>query len=170
MFMRLNQTGILLLLLGLFCQACQTTHYFLVRHAEKRDSSPDTPLSEVGWDRALSLRNQLIGKRIDAIFSSNYSRTRQTAQPLADALSTPLSIYQPDTTGSLAAVLKKMNGKNVLVVGHSNTIPPLVAGLSGETVAIADNDYDNLFVVRVRKTLLGQKVDLTKTTYGKPSP
>jgi broad specificity phosphatase PhoE len=170
MFMRLNQTGILLLLLGLFCQACQTTHYFLVRHAEKRDSSPDTPLSEVGWDRALSLRNQLIGKRIDAIFSSNYSRTRQTAQPLADALSTPLSIYQPDTTGSLAAVLKKMNGKNILVVGHSNTIPPLVAGLSGETVAIADNDYDNLFVVRVRKTLLGQKVDLTKTTYGKPSP
>ncbi len=168
--MKSIHTGLLLIALLLACQACQTTHYFLVRHAEKRDSSPDTPLSETGWDRALALRNQLLGHRIDLVYASRFLRTRQTAQPLADALNKPVVTYQPDTTQALVKTLQKMEGKRILVVGHSNTIPALVSGLSGDTVTIADNDYDNLFVVRIRSTPLGKKVDLTKTTYGQPSP
>jgi hypothetical protein len=37
---------------------------------------------------------------------------------------------------------------NVLVIGHSNTIPELLKRLGvKETIAIADSEYDNLFIV-----------------------
>jgi hypothetical protein len=40
----------------------------------------------------------------------------------------------------------------VLVVGHSNTVPALLVALHVDTaVAIADSDYDNLFIVVPQK-------------------
>jgi ketosteroid isomerase-like protein len=47
-------------------------------------------------------------------------------------------------------ILTKDRGKNVLVVGHSNTVPEIVKALSGVTVPpIADAEYDHIFVVVV---------------------
>jgi 2,3-bisphosphoglycerate-dependent phosphoglycerate mutase len=41
-------------------------------------------------------------------------------------------------------------GQRVFVVGHSNTIGPIVTALGGEAPAeIADSEYDNLFIVTV---------------------
>jgi hypothetical protein len=59
---------------------------------------------------------------------------------------------------------------DVLVTGHSNNIPQIVQGLCGETVTIAENDFDNLFIVRVTKGWGQTKVSLVKTTYGPASP
>jgi hypothetical protein len=37
---------------------------------------------------------------------------------------------------------------NVLVVGHSNTVPDILKRLGiKETITIADTEYDNLFIV-----------------------
>ena len=68
-----------------FSQEATTTIY-LIRHAEKADSSADTDLSEVGNERAVGWMEYLVANRIDAIYTSPYNRTRQTAKPLADAL------------------------------------------------------------------------------------
>ena len=47
----------------------------------------------------------------------------------------------------MIAKLKETKG-NVLVVGHSNTIPDIIKALGvSDSIAIDDNDYDNLFVV-----------------------
>ena len=50
----------------------------------------------------------------------------------------------------VAALVQKTQaaGGNVLVVGHSNTIPEIIAGLgASERIKLADTDYDDLFVV-----------------------
>jgi broad specificity phosphatase PhoE len=149
--------------------AC-TTQYYLVRHAEKQDNSSNALLSAAGLARANILRDSLLNKGIDIVFASTFSRTQQTAQPLATAMGLPLNLYRPDTTAGLIAKLKNMSGRNVLVVGHSNNIPEIVQALSGESVSIAENDFDNLFIVKVTKGWGQTKKSLVKTTYGPASP
>jgi hypothetical protein len=59
------------------------------------------------------------------------------------------------------------------VVGHSNTIPQMILHINlnpGFTGNIADNDFDNLFII-LKKTKWGKtKLSLVKKTYGKISP
>lgn len=58
--------------------------------------------------------------------------------------------------------------KNILVVGHSNTVPVIIrkAGITSyELKELPDNEYDNLFVVKQRKG----KATLTTSKYGEPS-
>ncbi|MEO6329495.1 MAG: phosphoglycerate mutase family protein [Ginsengibacter sp.] len=147
-----------------------TTYYYVVRHAERQDNSAGSPLSAIGLQRAAILRDSLISKGIDSIFASTFIRTQQTAQPLATALGKPLRIYLPDTTVGLIAALKKINGKEILVVGHSDKVPDIVQGLSGQTVpAIAFDDFDNLYIIKVKKCL-GTRKWMWHKTYGPPSP
>ena len=45
------------------------------------------------------------------------------------------------------AAVRKATG-NVLIVGHSNTVPDLLKRLGiKDAITIADDEYDNLFVV-----------------------
>ncbi|MCS7036124.1 MAG: phosphoglycerate mutase family protein [Saprospiraceae bacterium] len=162
------KTRVLLLFLMLTSASC-TTRYYLVRHAERLDGSSDSPLSEAGHARARALRDTLLDKDIHRIFASIYVRTQQTARPLADTLNVPITIYHPDTTAGLLEHLQRISGESVLVVGHSDNVPQLVYGLCGETVSIAPDDYDNLFVITVRKTTRTKRT-LQRLTYGFPSP
>jgi broad specificity phosphatase PhoE len=159
----------LLLLLVVSVQAACTTRYYLVRHAERLDNSAHSPLSEAGHARAQTLRDTLLDKDIHRIFASTYVRTQQTARPLAETLDMPITLYQPDTTAGLLERLRRIRGENVLVVGHSDNIPELVQGLCGQTVSIAHQDYDNLFVVTVRRATHTKRT-LLRLTYGPPSP
>jgi phosphohistidine phosphatase SixA len=135
---------------------------FLVRHAERADtqngakpvSGSDPDLSDVGKARAESLARMLRDARITAIFVTEYKRTQQTAAPLARLLGiTPTVIVSKDTP-ALVAKLREMKG-NALVVGHSNSVPDVAKGLGAAGVpAIADPEYDNLFVVTDSRQLL----------------
>lgn len=153
-------------LLLLLLPAC-TTRYYLVRHAERLNNEPISPLSADGLARADILRDSLRHKGISEIFASTYQRTQQTAQPLATALGLPLSLYQPDTTAGLLAALEKIRGRRVLVVGHSNTIPQLVEGLSRQVVSIGDQEFNKMFIVTTKKGLRGKRRSLLQTTYGR---
>ncbi len=124
---------------------------FLVRHAERSAISgrvpSDTGLSEVGRARAQALAQELKDAKLTAIFTSEYKRTQQTAAPLAEALGIRPEVVAAGDLRSLRAKLKAARG-NALVVGHSNTLPQIInaLGVSGR-VAIAESDYDNLFLV-----------------------
>lgn len=155
---------------ALLLPAC-TTRYYIVRHAERLNNSSDSPLSAVGQARANILRDTLQGKGIDYIFASTFQRTQQTAQPLATALGLDLKIYRPDTTAGLIARLKKIRGKDVLVVGHSNTVPEIAQGLSNQTVPpIPEDDFDNLYIVKVSSGWGSIRRYLFHKTYGPVSP
>ncbi|HSV62599.1 MAG TPA: phosphoglycerate mutase family protein [Chthoniobacterales bacterium] len=127
--------------------AAQST-IFIVRHAEKAQNSGDDPdLSEAGRARAESLANLLKDASISAIYTSELKRTQQTAAPIAKILHLEPTVIAAKDRAALLAKLKDSSG-NVLVVGHSNTIPDLIEALGVATpISIADNDYDNLFVV-----------------------
>ena len=128
---------------------------FLVRHAERADSSPgtsptmaaDPDLSDAGRTRAEHLAEALKDAKITAIFATEFKRTQQTAAPLAKALGLTVKVVSSNSEASLIADLKAAKG-NVLVVGHSNTVPEIIKRLGVTTaVSIGDNDFDNLFVV-----------------------
>ena len=119
---------------------------FLVRHAEKAGGD-DPDLTEAGHARAESLANILKDAGITAIYTSEVKRTQQTAAPLAKALHVEPAVIPAKDSAALVAKLKGSSG-NALVVGHSNTIPEIIKALGITTpVNIADNDYDNLFLV-----------------------
>ncbi|HEX7958885.1 MAG TPA: phosphoglycerate mutase family protein, partial [Terriglobales bacterium] len=97
---------------------------FLVRHAEKVSDAPDALLSKTGEQRAACLAQTLRDARIGAIYVTQVKRTQQTAEPLAKKLGVEPTILNGDDTAALAADIKRDIGtKNVLVVGHSDTLP-----------------------------------------------
>lgn len=116
---------------------------YLVRHMEKqRDGTKDPQLTETGWTQAKKLRDALKDKGIEVIYSSDYQRTRQTAEPLAKALGIEVKIYDPKNLAEFAETLKASN-LTTLVVGHSNTTPELAWRLTGQPQPDIDEDEYN---------------------------
>ena len=124
---------------------------FVVRHAERADTGmqaqTDPPLSAAGESRAQKLAAMLADAGVKDVFATEFKRTQDTAKPLA--MKTGVAVEQVGSTDSALLIAKIKSHPNdvVLVVGHSNTLPAILKALVGVDVAIADNEYDNLFVV-----------------------
>jgi broad specificity phosphatase PhoE len=132
-----------------------TTVVIVVRHAEVEASAgPDPNLSLAGQERAARLARILTkvqGERgVDAVFASEMQRTQQTVAPLAQSLSLPTNVLPVAGWADLPSrLLHEQRGKIILVAGHSNTVPPLIYALSGETISMAEGDFDRLYIVFV---------------------
>jgi broad specificity phosphatase PhoE len=138
-------------------QAAADQVVFVVRHAERADSGAgappagmmanDPPLSTAGNERSARLAALLASADVKHIYTTEYQRTRQTAAPLAQRLKVEAVTSAARDPEALMQQIAKGNG-NVLIVGHSNTVPDLLKRLGvKEAISIADNEYDNLFVV-----------------------
>lgn len=160
-----NRLLALVLLAGLL-SSCSTTTVYIVRHGEKVSDTDSTDLSPAGQQRALTLADTLSRRGIDAIFSTPYRRTRQTAQPLANRLGLPVLPYQK--TADIVSRVGAMRNKTALVVGHSNTILDIATGLETTPTKqrIESDDYGNLLVVRIQRGPFGKFITLTEQTYG----
>ncbi len=162
----------LLLCFGLVLAASQAAAQqavFVVRHGEKI-SEQDERLTEAGRARAQRLAQMLKRSGITAIYSTDTERTLGTAKPLADTLGLKIGIYEAKAMGprvDAAALVERLHREVpngiVLVVGHSNTVPPLLSALGcPEQVTIANDEYDNLFVVVPKE---GGKAALVRLRY-----
>ncbi len=147
---------------------CYTSKIYIVRHAERQDQSEDTPLSEAGHQRAKALADSLAHKGIDYIFVTKYQRNKHTARPLADRLGKQYEIYEPKPISVIVDRLGIIKGKTSLVVGHSDTILEIAQGLGTKPsiTKIASTDFDNLFLVTVKKGLFAKKITLKESVYG----
>lgn len=148
-------------LLGLLLAACASAshgpapaaEFVVVRHAGKADDgSGDPPLNPAGRARAAALAKALRDAPVRAVFATGYRRTQQTAAPVAAAHGVAVTTYdvnQPAT--AFAARLRRGHvAGTVLVIGHSNTVPALVAALCACAVApLADDDYGRWYSVQV---------------------
>jgi broad specificity phosphatase PhoE len=138
------------------CNAPYTAAY-VVRHAEKAaptgDEEPagDVPLTAEGERRAQALATLLSDQNVEAVFSTSWKRTRQTACPLAEQLGLEIETYS-DVEDVAERVASEFKNKTVLIVGHSNTVPSIIEALGGEVprdfaAGIPAEQYDNLFLV-----------------------
>ncbi len=143
--------------LAWFLESQATTTVIFVRHAEKMATPENDPgLSPAGVRRAAELKRQLVDADvvagIDAIYSTPYRRTEETARPIAEALELPLSSYDAnDNEAIMEQIVRDHKGKIILVVGHSNTVPALIGnmGASKKVPEIAENEYDNIYIVSI---------------------
>ena len=141
----------------------KVTTVFLVRHAEKaQEPAQDPALTEAGRARAEALARLLSGAGVKAVYTSQFARTKQTAEPLAKLLGVPVDAValgvKPDrprevseqSIRELKSRVEGHAGGAVLVVGHTNSVPDLIRELGGDIVPTMDESkYDNLFVVTV---------------------
>ncbi len=145
--------------LAWFFESQATTTVIFVRHAEKAAEPADNPgLTEAGKRRAAELARQLVdadvvpGLGVDAVFSTPYRRTEETAKPVADALGLTINAYDAaDTELFIEELVREYKGKIILVVGHSNTVPAMIGnmGASKKVPPIAEDEYDNIYLVSI---------------------
>lgn len=157
----MNKIKILLLvLLGTAALSCSIiphgkTTVFIVRHAEKDVSDPknqDPELSIVGKKRSQDLALKLKNEKLDAVFSTKFKRTNQTAALLAKNNNIDIQIYDAHDFSGIAKLIKtKYKGRMVLIVGHSNTVLEMVEAFEAKRplAALNDDDYDLFFEVNI---------------------
>lgn len=151
--------AVLALAMALFPSASRAddaTVVIVVRHAEKATDDPRDPtLSESGQARAQALAAKLAGNGLDVAYSTQFKRTQQTATPAAKQAGIQVSVRPVDAKtaasydADLARDLRALPpGSTALVVGHSNTVPGIVAAISGQPAAeMPETEFDRYTVI-----------------------
>ncbi len=147
------------------------TTILLVRHAEKDTMflGADPPLSGAGFMRAQELARVLGESSVDAIYVTDFQRSRQTAQPLARALHDSLRVLHGRDFAAQARVLRERHrGGTALVIGHSDTIPQLVEALTGSRWrGYRAGEWDPILVVTLAANGASRVITIP---YGAPAP
>ena len=177
----LTAQGMVGLLLTVAFLGCETrspnevsgeiTTVVLVRHAEKELSGDDPGLTEPGTERAHKLAHVAGEMEVSAVYSTQFLRTRATAEPLANLLGLDLNVVAGG--GSYAAEMAEIVrtrhvGETVVIVSHSNTVPAIIGELGVSPVpVIEDDEYDDLYVVIIAPS---GEVHLLPLRYGRETP
>jgi phosphohistidine phosphatase SixA len=169
---RLGAHALLLLVLVPIALSAQPATVIVVRHAEKASQTETDPvLSADGTLRATDLAAALRDAGIGSVITTHLQRTKLTAAGVLEATRlTPIVIqagganHVPDV---VAAIMARPAGEVVLVVGHSNTVGPIITELGGPRIGnICDSQYSNLFILQ----MTSPKPKLIRANYGKPDP
>lgn len=128
----------------------------VVRHAEKADDGgADPELSVAGRARARALVQVLERTLVDAVYATQYKRTRQTVEPLARHFGLETRVV-PVTSGDIETYAQDLSrqlqrehaGQTVVIAGHSNTVPTIVEGFAGDEIeTMSEDDYDRLYTI-----------------------
>ena len=148
----------------------------VVRHAEKAAvPGDDPPLSEAGAARAAALARVLRDAPVRAVIVTPRRRTGETAAGVVAArgltpVVVPFAANVADHARAVADAVRAAGGGTVLVVGHSNTVPAILAALGAPRLPdLCDAAYANLFVVRPGTTA-AERATLVRASYGAADP
>ena len=139
------------------CYSQEATTYYLIRHAEKLriDKGDENPkLNYRGLKRADAWKEVFTNVKLDAVYSTDYNRTKLTAKPTAESKNLPIFFYDPKNMYS-ESFQYETKGKAVLIVGHSNTTHVFANKVLGieKYNQINDDNNSNLYIV----TVIGEK-------------
>lgn len=145
---------------------------FVIRHANRKPE-PDDDLTLAGFERARLLARTLGESGVRTAFCSSAQRARKTIQPLKDLLGDSLEIMSVCVRRT-THVQQIVDGVKALpengvaaVIGHSDTVGPIIEGLSGRSIdQIASHEFDKLFVLSI--TPAGVST-VALTRYGEPT-
>lgn len=145
----------------------------VVRHAEKASQTERDPaLSEAGWARAWALDSVLRDAKVAAIIVTPFRRNRETASLVAKRHLVTFTVVPVDAgvaahAYAVALAAAKHDGV-VLVIGHSNTVMPIVRALGGPTLPdLCDGTYAELFTISL---VPGDGSRIVRSRYGAPDP
>ncbi|MGI9292137.1 MAG: histidine phosphatase family protein [Gammaproteobacteria bacterium] len=152
--------GFMVLSVGLawFFESQSTTTIIIARHAEENQlGGRDPGLSQAGRARAeqlaIALKDIDVITGLDAIFIHPNKLSRETVLPVSMNTDAPVhSGNNPDKPEKLVSrMLRKYEGKIILLVVEAEYIQPLIAEMQGskKLPEIADDEYDNLFIVTI---------------------
>ncbi|MDR6968249.1 broad specificity phosphatase PhoE [Flavobacterium arsenatis] len=149
---------ICIILMGLFFQSMNAqseTTIYLIRHAEKADSSPNTALSAEGKERAENWAIFFKDTPIDFFYSTSYLRTESTCLPIAVSKQKQIISYNPKEI-NLKKMIAENQGKTILIVGHSNTIPKHINQLLDEEKypEIPESEFGNLYTIKIKNGVI----------------
>jgi broad specificity phosphatase PhoE len=125
----------------------------LVRHAEAgKGSSGDPDLSTAGEKRAATLGplldDLLAERKVDYLYAADTRRSQQTAAPIANQFRLPINVLASSDWSRLASRIRREHrGKTVVVVGYATTLPGVINQLSGQQLAVGDDEFDALYLV-----------------------
>lgn len=126
--------------------------FIVVRHAEKLAEPPGDPgLDARGLARAEALARRLADTSLAAVYTTDYRRTRATVAPAAASQALAPRTYDARMPAAdFAAQLRAAHPSGtVLVAGHSNTVPEIVAALCGcEARPMPETEYDRVSIIR----------------------
>lgn len=137
--------------------------YYLIRHAEKDrgdKKNKDPHLTSFGRQRANNWNKHFKGIKFDAVYSTDYNRTKETATPTAKANDLVLHFYNPSDF-KIEEFIEKTKGQTVLIVGHSNTTPKFVNALIGKDKYDDIEDHNNANLYKVTFTKDGKTSELS---------
>lgn len=175
-FSRLLPVGCLLLLaftssgLAQNGTSTQPTTLILVRHAEKQIVPPenkDPDISPAGQIRAIELARMFGNAGIGAIYATQYKRTQQTVQPLAEKTGVTVNKIEAKNTADLVKQIRANNaGQVVFIAGHNNSVPEIIAAFGGPQMPIIpETDFDNVYILTVHTS---GPPTLLKLKFGSP--
>lgn len=131
----------------------------LVRHAEKDSAGDprDPNLSEAGRARATALARMLTKAGVTHLFATEYHRTQQTLEPLAETTGVHVQTVPAADTAAWKKALDALPPGSVSVIaGHSNSVPALATALGGTLTGLAsgaqgpqlrEDEFDRLIVI-----------------------
>jgi phosphohistidine phosphatase SixA len=156
---RVVQFLVLLLAFGIVSCGRQqqgSTVVLIVRHAEKASDAEDSPLNEAGMQRAQALAGVAQDAGVSAVYTTQFRRNHDTAQPLAQCIGiavteVTVNLQNPGDYGQRLArdIIEKHRGQSVVVIGHGNTVASIVEGLTGRAQQLGDIQYSDLLIVTV---------------------
>ena len=149
-----------LIILGACTPSPMPKTIYIVRHSEKMlVDNPDPELAQTGIIRAVKLAQILADKEIKHVFSTDHKRTRMTGQLTADQAGVEIELYDSKDQEAFADKLRMFEG-NILVVGHSNTVPELAnffIGAGDKYPDLTDIEYNFIYLVTIEES--GEKVE-----------
>jgi broad specificity phosphatase PhoE len=165
----------LALIIAATSTSAQPATVILVRHAERAATPANDPeLTPAGGQRARDLLAALAGAQVTSVVTTHLQRTTLTARPVLDAIGkAPIVIPARGPSAAhieavVAAVRSRPAGEVVLVVGHSNTVPGILAALGGPRLPdLCDSQYASLFVLQLRGS---GPPTFIHAKYGAPDP
>lgn len=148
--------------------ACTTQTFYIVRHAEKENESESSGLSREGIERGMALEKYMADKKLDTVFTSEKRRAVLTGLSVSLPQSLPQVTLEQSPALKLEnfiARLKNISGnKNILIVGHTNTIPSIIQSICGRQImAIPETDYGFIYTITVK----GTQITLAHSRYSR---
>ena len=132
---------------------------YVMRHLNTPEGERDPDLTAEGQRVAALVPGWFGRERVQAIYVSDFRRTRQTAAPLAARLGLTPIVYDPRDTPALIARVRA-GPLPALIVGHSNTVPDIVEQLGGTRPGpLVHADFGDIWVVTPGGTTVRSRIE-----------